>query len=308
MQGVSPEFRVAVTDSEWFDYFRLRPNLTEMNFWRPGVQNTQVTPGTFWVFLLKPNTIAGCAIVEVAYPLPLWLAWEAFGPTNGGDYREEFYDRIAHHRHGNSTTPDTVIGCVGLTSPVFFDDPFGFAPYQSTWTNRSQPTKKYNATTPEGRALWVEIQKRVVHSAAISFAPQGMGAGSQVPRVVQVRLGQGGFRTRVIDTYERRCAITGERSLPALEAAHIKPFSLVQQHEVSNGLLLRADIHKLFDGGYVSVTPDLKFKVSDELRDRYSNGRIYYELDNSALRMPQSQSDRPNPEYLDWHFSSVFRR
>jgi putative restriction endonuclease len=56
------------------------------------------------------------------------------------------------------------------------------------------------------------------------------------------RLGQRSFCSAVLDTYARRCAITNERMLPALEAAHIRDFSDVHQHEITNGMLFRADI------------------------------------------------------------------
>jgi HNH endonuclease len=75
-------------------------------------------------------------------------------------------------------------------------------------------------------------------------------------------LGQGAFRVSVTDVYQRRCVITQERTLPALEAAHIRPYGDGGGHEASNGLLLRRDIYSLFDAGYVTVTPELRFEVS----------------------------------------------
>jgi putative restriction endonuclease len=279
--------------------------LTEMNFWRPGTPNTRVEPGAYWVFLLKPNTIAGCARVEGSQPLPLWLAWEAFGTGNGCDNRDELFSRIAAYRKNSpSNSPtnlETEIGCVGLTDPVFFDDPFDFEPYQSTWTNRTQATKKFSTASSDGAALWNQIQNRLVPHAGVS-----LGSQLEVNRTVRVRLGQGGFRMRVIESYDRRCAVTGEKSLPALEAAHIKPFAMVKEHTVNNGLLLRADIHKLFDLGYVTVTPDLRFAVSPSLREEYSNGRVYYELNGREIQVPAAAVDRPNPAHLDWHASEVF--
>ena len=70
------------------------------------------------------------------------------------------------------------------------------------------------------------------------------------------RFGQGTFRAVVTDLYERRCAITQEKALPALEAAHIRPFHDLPEHEVTNGILLRSDVHRLFDAGYITVTPN----------------------------------------------------
>jgi len=53
----------------------------------------------------------------------------------------------------------------------------------------------------------------------------------------------------VTDAYTRRCAITGEKTLPALQAGHIRPHAKSGPHEIRNGLLLRSDLHNLFDLG-----------------------------------------------------------
>jgi hypothetical protein len=74
------------------------------------------------------------------------------------------------------------------------------------------------------------------------------------PTLVPRRLGQGAFRVLVTETYGRRCAVTGEPVLPVLDAAHIRPVSQGGLHSLSNGLLLRTDVHTLFDRGYVTVT------------------------------------------------------
>jgi len=116
------------------------------------------------------------------------------------------------------------------------------------------------------------------------------------------RLGQGAFRVLVTDAYQRRCAVTGEKTLPVLEAAHIKPYVLNGPHRVSNGLLLRSDLHKLFDLGYVTVTPDLRLKVSRRLKAEWHNGREYYAHDGEPLRFqPADRESLPSPEFLKWH-------
>src|SRR5688572_21048490 len=70
------------------------------------------------------------------------------------------------------------------------------------------------------------------------------------------RIGQGTFRAMITDLYGRRCTVTKEKALPALEAAHIRPFSEQMGHDLTNGLLLRSDVHRLFDKGYLTVTPE----------------------------------------------------
>jgi putative restriction endonuclease len=61
------------------------------------------------------------------------------------------------------------------------------------------------------------------------------------------------FRLAVTKAYGSACAVTQEHSLPALEAAHIQPYGKGGEHQVQNGLLLRSDVHRLFDKGYVTL-------------------------------------------------------
>jgi len=113
------------------------------------------------------------------------------------------------------------------------------------------------------------------------------------------RLGQGAFRVLVTDAYTRRCAVTGEKTLPVLEAAHIKPYALQGPNQVSNGILLRSDLHKLFDLGYVTVTTDLRLEVSPRLKGEWQNGREYYSYHGQPLAVqPSDPANRPAAEYL----------
>jgi putative restriction endonuclease len=77
---------------------------------------------------------------------------------------------------------------------------------------------------------------------------------------------------------------------------------------VSNGLLLRSDIRRLFDTGYVGVTPDYKFVVSCYLRGDYSNGRSYYALAGRPIELPARREEWPKGEALAWHGVSVMKR
>ena len=120
------------------------------------------------------------------------------------------------------------------------------------------------------------------------------------------RLGQRTFRIAVLDAYGRSCAVTTEHSLPALEAGHIRSYAEGGPHQVSNGILFRADIHRLFDKGYITVTPDLRLVVSPRLREEFSNGKSYYPLHGNVVRVPSSVKDRPDPEWLQWHNEHTF--
>ncbi|CAN7543088.1 HNH endonuclease [Mesorhizobium caraganae] len=121
------------------------------------------------------------------------------------------------------------------------------------------------------------------------------------PTLIRPRLGQGAFRLVVTDLYGRRCAITKERTLPALEAAHIRPYADGGEHSPSNGILMRRDIHSLFDQGYVTVTPEHRLEVSRRIREEFDNGRHYYELHGSQITLPASQAALPDVVALRWH-------
>jgi len=125
--------------------------------------------------------------------------------------------------------------------------------------------------------------------------------------LTKVRLGQGAFRVLITDAYNRRCSISGEKTLPVLEAAHIKPYALSGPNYISNGLLLRSDIHKLFDSGYITVTKEYKVEVSKRIKEEFKNGKEYYQYHGkSLLYLPLKDIDKPSTKYIDWHNSEIF--
>ena len=88
------------------------------------------------------------------------------------------------------------------------------------------------------------------------------------------------------------CAVTGERTLPILDAAHIQPYSEGGEHNVTNGLLLRTDIHRLFDLGYVTVSSGGRFEVGRRLREDFENGRHYYAMHGLSLPLDPDSAQR----------------
>jgi putative restriction endonuclease len=124
---------------------------------------------------------------------------------------------------------------------------------------------------------------------------------------VKPRLGQGGFRVEVIEAYHRKCAMTGEKALPVLQASHIKPYAKSGPHDIKNGLLLRADLHILFDQGYLTVTKDHHIEASKEMKEDFDNGEDYLKLHGQNLiTLPDNTFDRPSPEFLEWHNENIY--
>ena len=299
---------VAVTDNDWFDQLRHRTDLLEVNFWAPSPKRFRsLDRGELLLFKLRAprNAIAGCGIFAHANALPWSLAWKAFGEANGCGFPEEMRDRIAKYRKVDpADRSDFPIGCRILTQPTFFEEA-DWIRVPNSWSPRIVDYKTYDTTDPEGRQLWEEVTARMKWPGQISMEHSGPRFGR--PQLIQPRLGQGAFRVVVTDSYERRCAVTGERTLPVLEAAHIKPYSDGGPHEARNGLLLRSDIHQLFDSGYATVTPDLRFAVSPRIREEFENGRDYYALDGTRIAVPSPLNARPDPAALDWHNQHCFR-
>jgi len=308
---------VAITDEGWYSFLEERPELTELNFWTPSARRSFRAP-RFSPFLFKlrapHNAICGFAYFAQFSKLPDWLAWEAFGLGNGCSSFEELRTRIKtireRIRYDEGTGSDD-IGCIQLVSPIFF--PRGtWIPQPADWQPRTQTPVKYDLTVGEGRRVWeacLDHVTSVVDAAPLSGLPLSVEPSHRygAPRIVEPRLGQGTFRIAVLDAYSRACAVTGEHSLPALEAAHIRSYAHSGPHEVCNGLLLRADLHRLFDTGYVTVTPELRLVVGDRLRKEYRNGRSYYPLHGARLLVPTTLADQPAKDFLDWHNGHTFR-
>ncbi len=87
-------------------------------------------------------------------------------------------------------------------------------------------------------------------------------------RSVMQRLGQADFRTKLLRAYGQKCVISGCAEVGVLQAAHIRAVGQGGDHSIHNGLILRADLHNLFDLGLVTVGNGLKIEVAASVKDR----------------------------------------
>lgn len=117
------------------------------------------------------------------------------------------------------------------------------------------------------------------------------------------RQGQRQFRYELLDAYEGRCAISQYDVADALHAAHIVGYRGPHTNHVTNGLLLRADLHTLFDLGHLTVdTADMTLRISESLR-----GTTYEDYEGRPLRLPRDAQRHPSKEALDQHRQRVGR-
>lgn len=304
---------VGVTDQNWFNYLA-REQPDEINFWQPGGKQAfkALEPSELFLFKLHSpmNFIVGGGFFVRHAFLPISLAWEAFGTNNGTSDYYAFRNAIYKYRKSDyRTEPDPVIGCIILSSPFFFERQ-DWIPIPEDWKPNIVQGKTYDTGTVIGRKLYNQVQyilnlRNLEQTERIAENKEGHRYGSG--HMVYPRIGQGTFKIMVTEAYHRRCAITGEKTLPALEAAHIRPYSQDGPHLTSNGLLLRRDVHTLFDRGYITINEDLQIEVSKRIKEDYGNGREYYALHGKKLAaIPDKVQDRPSKQFLLWHNENVY--
>lgn len=197
------------------------------------------------------------------------------------------------------------IGCIALTNPIFFAQE-DWITVPDNWSDSIVQGKTYATADSMGLALWQKAETTTArYLASTPASNETFIASESIPQygasvLRKVRIGQDAFRISVTDAYTKRCAVTGEKTLPVLEAAHIQPYADAGPNRTANGLLLRSDMHKLFDNGYLTITPDFKVEVSARIREEFSNGREYYQYHGKALTvLPKLPDSRPGKIYLD---------
>jgi putative restriction endonuclease len=298
---------VGITDWDWYELLHNQMQVAEVNFWQPSGsrQFRALSPGELFLFKLHSprDYIVGGGTYAHSSLLPISLAWETFGIANGARDLAEMRSRVERYRQQRKDNlADYTIGCILLEQPFFLSES-QWIPIPSDWKSNIVQGRGYDLSVEPGLSLWKQLQVSLISSTVVREGAARYGQ----PVVSFPRLGQGAFRILVTDAYERRCAITNERTLPALDAAHIKPYSESGEHTVRNGILLRRDIHALFDTGYVTITPTLTVEVSRRIKEEFENGRDYYRLHGSSMRLPTNISNRPSADYLEWHNQHIYR-
>jgi putative restriction endonuclease len=300
-------FWVGVTDKNWFQYLRAR-RPDEVNFWQPSARPLAafLEPGVPFLFKLHApdDYIVGGGFFLRFSALPARLAWEAFLDDNGVTDYASLKRRIEQYRN-EPLRGDPEIGCNILNAPFFFDEK-DWIPVPADWAKNIVRGKTYDTAETVGLRLWNQVEGRLQASPDLVLQAHA-AARYGAEYLTRARIGQGAFRILVTEAYRRKCAVSGERTLPVLEAAHIRPYGEQGPHLVSNGLLLRSDIHKLYDEGYLTVTDDLRVEVSRKIKEEFENGRDYYAFHGKPLvELPLLPDERPRREFLRWHNEHLY--
>jgi putative restriction endonuclease len=312
------KYFIGVTDGDWFRFLGARKP-AEVNFWRPSADRpvARLEYGAPFLFKLhKPlNAIVGGGFFAGFQPLAVSQAWDAFGESNGAASAEEVRTRVLKYRRSPAETPrDPLIGCTVLVEPFFFEER-DWVEAPRDWRDPIVVGKGYDTADPIGREVWERVALarlgQQVDAQVVTDLPRRAYDGPVLGRAYlrKARLGQGAFRLLTAKNYHEKCCITAESTVPVLEAAHIRPVTQEGDHALSNGLLMRADMHILYDRGLIGVDPDYRIRVSGQIREQYLNGRAHYRHDGEPLRsLPEDEWLRPDRDLLAWHMETVFVR
>lgn len=300
---------VGNTDNRWFDFLRSRENLEEVNFWQPSAKRFRaIAEGELFAFRLKSprNVIGGFGVLTNFSVLSIDMAWRTFGESNGTATLDEMVGAISQYRRDEVVSTNSFVGCRILVQPVLFPEHLWFEVPES-WSQNIVTGKKFDTDNTDGRRLWDQLHDRAqaMHAPILTGLSEGSRRYGE-PGLTKPRLGQGAFRVAVLEAYDRKCAFTGGKVLPALEAAHIRPYAAGGSHEKSNGVFLRRDIHSVFDAGYLTIDTDQKIVVSGKVKDVFNNGEEYRRLHGLKMAPPANPADHPSHEALRWHNDRVF--
>ncbi len=312
---------IANTDRDWFDFLSTRAlgqPLDEVNFWQPKGPRPlkNFSPGELVVFRLKKPDycLAGFGYFAHFAETTIEDAWALFGWRNGADSRARFLSILSRPRGEDLSVESRQAGRIGstiLTHAEFWPEsrwvPWGVSEgwhvnlvQGKTETESARVARLLALTDARGLGLPRELAPRF----------DLVDADRRVRREITAvqREGQGAFKTRLLDAYGR-CAISGEKTRPVLDAAHIQSYLGPESNHVQNGILLTKEFHALFDSGYVTVTPDYRVQVSEALRAHWQNGVRYYGFHDQPLRRLPDRADlRPSREALEWHRANVFEQ
>ena len=172
------------------------------------------------------NKVGGFGTFVNSSALPIQLAWEAFGIKNGVPSLSALVAAIARYRSEEIVTPSTFIVCRVLVEPIFLP-PSLWLDVPPSWSGSIMQGKVYRGDTTEGSDLWRRLEEGAVASGRSDITDMSDVEQHRFgePVLIAPRLGQGAFRVAITELYQRQCALTDGKVLPALDAAHIRPFS-----------------------------------------------------------------------------------
>lgn len=293
-----------ITDPSWIANLQASGVADGVNFWRKDKRSLGLLPGDQFYFKLKGRMqIAGRATFREQIQLTIDEAWREFGLGNGVTSATD----LALRAKDVLGTDDDEINCLILDNVDILDQ--GMRPEISA---TDFPTSIMNCKFFAVGTLPV-IENSFSSSASLSDWLDQQGAPSFDPgyisserartlRSICARRGQARFRQNLITAYNGACCVTGETTLAVLEAAHIHPYRGEDTDQPSNGLLLRSDLHTLFDLGLWTVDAAYIVRIAPTL-----NTSVYAAFAGRRIAVPAGASVKPSHAALKYHRETIFQ-
>ncbi len=274
-------FVIAVTNRDWFDYQCSHDFIDEINFWTPS-QNCprRISPGDYFVFKLAGHGdyIGGYGtFVEYKYQ-SLDDAWNEFGRKNGADTKDEFVKILTSFDSNDGVH----CGSVVLKNVVFFDS-FVNRLSAGIFEKPAQLFAYSERLFPFSAPLTTQNAFTLVKSTLTKKKTQSR----------TIRDGQAAFHTAVSKAYQSKCCVTGEITPELLQAAHIQDYINKDSHHIQNGLLLRVDIHKLFDSGLLYIDQKYQVHISPIVKST-----VYKQYEGRTISLPKDKFEWPSLDAL----------
>ena len=296
-------FAISPTDINWFRQLKdhISSENEAVNFWTPTPWNIRkLKSGDKFFFMLKSpiRKIGGFGIYQEYKNMLPYEAWQAFGRNNGVTNLSELQERTKKYISKNSTSSfseNNHIGCVILNNLFFFDEENYKTDAQLgvSFSKHIVKIKFFDRPDP----IITEADNDINNFSLVTSHNKKIKYISQTDRK-----GQSNFRKKILKNYNNRCAVTQNNEIHALEAAHIQGYINEKSNNVQNGICLRADIHKLFDNGLITIDKSFLVKVSSKVNDIN-----YKTLHGKEITLPVDNRNHPSIDALDFHNKNIFR-
>lgn len=305
IQDKVKRFAISPTDEEWFSLLKSYQYLDRINFWTPTPWNIKsLKSGDRLYFMLKApiRKIGGYAEVVKYENMSINKAWDTFGLGNGVKGLEEFILRTTKYKGKRSNKENLdqnpVIGCIELKEAVFFEPNKYITPGD---LGVSFPNQVVKIKCFQGEFL--NLGEETVDLPTSPFSLVGSRNENRKFREVNQRVGQESFRRAIFKAYDNSCAITGESCKDLLQAAHIQPYKDENSNHVQNGILLRIDLHRLFDTGLITIDTDYRIRFSSIFQSNE-----YRKYEGKKICLPNHKQQYPSLQALEYNNKYKFRK
>ena len=289
-------FAISPTDKNWFEFLKDSNFTSKVNFWTPTPWNIrQLHNHDRLYFMLKSpiRKIGGFGEFVQYKNITAAQAWNEFGFRNGRSSRTEFIESIQDYIDENSekfsgqliNINAYQIGCIVLDNCEFWDDDYFIDPlnHDVDFATQVVKIKYFNQYDPFILAQDQRDNFNMVNEPRDDFQ-----------RTTRAREGQSEFKGRISRAYNNTCCITGDTIPELLEAAHIQEYRNRNSNHVQNGLLLRVDIHRLFDNRLIFIDGNYVIHISDLITSPQ-----YRQYHGNTINLPDIVNQRPSVDALE---------